>query len=126
MEFQQIAPGEDVAFPENGPARGESIARATERSFTLAPGTYMVQFALSVSEKAQALLTLNGAELPYTAVGQDCGMSQLSGVALITADTEASVLTVRNPCRNDCPLILTPNAGGAQSVTAHLIITRLQ
>lgn len=124
---RQITSGADIPFSQDGPACGSDITRASDSSFTLAePGIYMAQFALSVSAGHQVLFTLNGEELPYTTVGHNGDASQLVGVSLITVDTANSVLTLRNPAENAETLDLTPNAGGYQPVSAHLLITRVQ
>ena len=82
-------------------------------------------FQVSVTEPGQLVLTLNGAELPYTVVGRATGTSQLVGMALVTTTVATSVLTVRNPAGNATALTVTPNAGGTAPVSAHLVITQL-
>lgn len=37
-----------------------------------------------------------------------------------------SILTVRNPADNSTALTITPNAGGTNPVSAHLVITQIQ
>lgn len=124
---RQITSGADIPFSQDGPAYGDDITRASDSSFRLAsPGVYMVQYALSVSGGNQVMLTLNGQELPYTTAGHNGDASQLVGVSLVTVDAENSVLTLRNPPENAETLNLTPNAGGSQPVSAHMVITRLQ
>lgn len=121
-----VAPGTDVSFPQDGPIGGGSIARISDSSFTLTDvGTYQVLFQVSVTEPGQLVLTLNGAELPYTVVGRATGTSQLVGMALVTTTVATSVLTVRNPAGNATALTVTPNAGGTAPVSAHLVITQL-
>ncbi len=122
-----VAPGTDVDFPQNGPAAGTSIVRAGANSFTLAEaGSYLVQFAVSVTQAGQLVLTLNGEELPYTVFGHATGTSQIIGTAIVTAAVPGSTLTVRNPAANPAALTITPLAGGAEPVSAHLVIVRLQ
>ncbi|MFJ7972521.1 collagen-like protein [Psychrobacillus sp. NPDC096389] len=122
-----VAAGGDVDFPQDGPTSGTDIVRATADSFTLAAiGTYQVLFQVSVTEPGQLILTLNNIDLPYTVVGRATGTSQIVGTALVTTTTMNSVLTVRNPAGNTPALTITPSAGGARSVSAHLVITRLQ
>ena len=121
-----IAVGSDISFPQDGPNSGTGIARASDSSFTLAdPGVYQVYFAASIDEPGQLVLTLNGAELDYTVVGRATGTSQIIGMALVETTAAGSVLTVRNPVGNAAALTLTPNAGGTNPVSAHLIITQL-
>ena len=120
--------GTDVGFPQDGPASaGGAIARASGSTFTLAAiGTYQVTFQASVDEPGQLVLTLNGAVLAYTVVGRAAATSPISGVALVTTTVINSILTVRNPAGNAAALTMTPIAGGASSVSAHLVITRIQ
>ncbi len=121
-----IAPGTDVAFPQDGPVSGAGIARTGDSSFTLAdPGTYQVLFQVPVTEAGQLVLTLNGTELPYTVAGSTAAGSQITGTALVTTTAADGVLTVRNPAANTDSLTVTPTAGGAQPVSAHLVITQL-
>ena len=121
-----VAAGTDVDFPQDGPNSGTGISRASASAFTLAdPGTYLVQFQVSVTEPGQLVLTLNGAELPYTVVGRATGTSQIVGIALVTTATENAVLTVRNPEGTANALTITPLAGGTEPVSAHLTILQL-
>jgi len=121
-----IAPGEDIAFPEQSAIGGTDIARASDSSFSLfTAGVYLVYFQASAAEAGQLVLTLDGTELSYTLAGRSADGSQIAGMAVITAG-EDSVLTVRNPAANAAALTLTPNAGGTEPVSAHLVILRLQ
>ena len=121
-----VAPGADVAFPQNGPIANTNIGRLTDSSFLLAPiGIYQVLFQVSVTEAGQLVLTLNGEELEYTVVGRATGASEIVGMAIVATEVENSVLTVRNPTGNAEALTITPLAGGASAVSAHLVITEL-
>ena len=44
---------------------------------------------------------------------------------IITTSVVNLVLTVRNPVDNPAALTITPDAGGASAVSAHLIITQI-
>lgn len=122
-----IAAGEDVAFPRNGLISSTNFTRVGDDSFLLAdPGVYQVQFVASVTEPGQLVLTLNGAELPYTVAGRASGDSQIVGTALVETTAADSVLTVRNPEGAANAITLTPTAGGTEPVSAQLIITQLQ
>ena len=122
-----IAAGADVAFPQNGPTSGTNITRLSDTEFALLdPGIYLVQFQVSADEPGQLVLTLNDTELPYTVVGRATGTTQLTGVALVETTVATSVLTVRNPADSTTALTLTPNAGGAEPASAHLVIAQLQ
>jgi hypothetical protein len=122
-----VAPGTDVSFPQDGPNSGASITRIDDSSFNLAQiGTYQVLFQVSVTEAGQMILTLNGADLPYTVAGRATGASQIVGVAIVETTTENAVLTVRNPDGTAEALTITPLAGGTRPVSAQLVITQLQ
>ena len=118
--------GGDVAFPEDGPTSGTDITRSSKDTFILAePGTYLVQFVVSVTEAGQLVLTLEGSELPYTVTGRNIEAAQIVGLTMITTTEEDSELTVRNPAGNATSLTISPSSGGAQPVSAHLVILRL-
>jgi hypothetical protein len=123
-----VAVDGDVSFPQTGPAlAGTGITRINATQFSLgAVGTYQVMFQVSVDEPGQLELTLNGAGLAYTVVGRATGTSQIAEMALVQTTVAASMLTVRNPAGNSTALTITPFAGGANSVSAHLVIMRLQ
>lgn len=122
-----VAPGTDVDFPQDGPTSATSIARTSSSSFTLTDiGSYLVFFQVSVTEPGQLVLTLNDTELPYTVVGRATGTSQIVGMSIINTTVATSVLTVRNPASEAAALTITPNAGGTEPVSAHLIIIKLQ
>jgi len=121
-----VAPGSNVLFPSTGANGGTAITRLTTSTFNLATiGTYMVQFQVSVTQAGQLVLTLNGTELAYTVAGRANGIDQITGMALVTTTTPNSVLTLRNPIGNIGSLTITPSAGGASAVTAHLVILKL-
>lgn len=121
-----VAPGTDVSFPQDGPVSGTDISRIGPDSFNLAQtGTYQIFFEVSISEAGQLLLTLNGADLPYTVAGRATGTSQITGMTLVTTTVINSVLTVRNPAGNSAALTVTPLAGGTRPVSAHLVITQI-
>jgi hypothetical protein len=121
-----VAPGTDVAFPENGPIANTNIGRIDSDTFFLGPvGTYQVAFQVSVTEPGQLVLALNGAELDYTVSGRDMGTSQIVGTVLLTTTAENSTLSLRNPAGNAAALTVTPLAGGTSPVSAHLVITQL-
>ncbi len=121
-----IAPGEDVAFPEQSFIGSTSITRTSDSSFTFTEaGIYLVLFNAAVSEAAQLVLTVDGTELSYTVSGTDSPLSQITGISVISAG-ENSVLTVSNPASATASVTLTPSSGGASAVSAHLTIIRLE
>jgi hypothetical protein len=91
-----------------------------------AVGTCQVIFQVSVDEPGQLDLTIHNTELLYTVVGRATGTNQLVGMAFVATAAVNSVLTVRNPAGNSTALTITPLAGGASPVSAHLLITRVQ
>lgn len=122
-----VAPGTDVSFPQDGPNLGEGIARTGPSSFNLEEiGAYQVLFQVSVTEAAQLLLTLNGADLEYTVAGRATGTSKIIGIAIVETTSVNSVLTVWNPAGNAAAITITPLAGGTRPVSAHLVITQIQ
>lgn len=122
-----VAVGTDVSFPQDGPSSGSAIVRIDASTFNLsAIGSYQILFQVSVDEAGQLDLTLNGAELAYTVVGRATGTSQIVEMAVVNTTAINSVLTVRNPASNSTALTITPLAGGASPVSAHLVITQLQ
>jgi hypothetical protein len=121
-----VAAGADVQFPQNGPSSGAGIVPTNSSTFQLsAIGTYQIMFQVSVNEPGQLVLTLNGSELAYTVTGRAIGTSQIVGISLVTTTTVNSILTVRNPAGESTALTITPNAGGADPVSADVVITQL-
>ena len=124
---EDIAPGEDVAFPQTAFIGNTGIFRNDSTSFTLVePGVYQVQFIATTLQAGQLVITLNGNELPYTVFGKDATTSQLTGIALINTTEEDAIITIRNPANAEDVVTLTPNAGGPNAVAAHLVILQLQ
>jgi hypothetical protein len=121
-----IAVGGDVNFPVTGPILGSDINRISTSEFNLVSvGTYQIFFQVSINEAAQLVVTLSNTELAYTRVGRATGTTQLFGICLIQSSVPNSTLTIRNPVGNSTALTITPLAGGAGAVSAHLIITRI-
>ena len=134
--FATVAVGAAVEFPQNGPTTSPAyiIRQAgvtSVYSFVLPDiGTYEVTFQVSVSEPGQLVLYLDPATgtpapLAYSVVGRASGTSQIVGICLVTTTVPNSVLSVRNPAGNSTALTITPTAGGASSVSAHLVIMRI-
>lgn len=121
-----VAAGADVAFPQDGPVSGTGITRLAANQFNLANiGTYQIFFQVSVTEAGQLMLTLDGTPLPYTVVGRATCASQIVGMAIVQTTLENSVITVRNPAESASALTITPSAGGALPVSAHLTILQV-
>lgn len=121
-----VAPGADVSFPLNGAIANTDIGRVSNTSFLLAEtGTYLITYQASVTEAGQLVLTLNGAELPYTVVGRTATGAEIVGTTILTTTADNAVITVRNPATNTDPITLTADAGGSNAASAHLVIVRL-
>ncbi len=121
-----IAAGGDVAFPSTSAISPTGITRAGTSAITLAEaGTYLVSFNATPTEASQLVLTLNGAELPNTVTGTTAAGSELKGTYLITTTIPNSTITLRNPANSATTVTLTPSAGGANPVTAHLVVARV-
>lgn len=121
-----VAPDTAVLFPQNGPSSGV-ITRLNSSMFQLPTiGTYLVQFQVSVTEAGQLMLRLNSNLVQDSVVGRATGTSQIVGTSLVTTTTPNSILEVVNPPGNSPALTITPFAGGTHSVSAHLVIIRIQ
>ena len=121
-----IAVGADLNFPNDGPIYGSDISRLSANTFQLASvGLYQVMWQVSVDEPGQLIVHLNAAEVATTAAGRATGTNQIMGLCLINTVVPNAVLSIRNPAGNAAALTITPIAGGAHSVSAHLVITRL-
>ena len=116
-----INPGVDVAFPQDGPMSGTTIARASGSTFRLsAIGTYQVMFQVSSGGSGQLILTLNGENLPYTVVGHD--NTQLVGMSLVNNPIADSILTVRNPADDFNSIFIQGRA--EQTRSRHILLSR--
>lgn len=134
-DFYALMPGDNAAtiaadtailFPQNGSSNGV-ITRLNSSMFLLPTvGTYLVQFQASVTEAGQLMLRLNASPVANSVVGRATGATQIVGLSLITTTTPNSVLEVINPPGNSPALTMTPVAGGTHSVSAHLVIIRIQ
>lgn len=121
-----IAPGTDVAFPQDGVNTNTNVTRVSDYTFNVAEiGTYLVQFQVSVTEAGQLCLALNGVEEPFTVVGRATGTSQLVGNCLIKTVAENTIVSVRNPASETTALTITPIAGGTNPVSAHLVFLHI-
>jgi hypothetical protein len=121
-----IAAGGNINFPNNGPSFGTDITRLTSSTFNLASiGIYQVFFHVSVTQAGQLCVAIGSTQDLYTVVGRASGASQIVCVCLVNVTSANSVLSIRNPTGENVSLILTPNAGGTNPVSANLVITRL-
>jgi hypothetical protein len=122
-----VAQGSAVSFPNNGPVGGSDISALSGTEFQLsAIGTYNISWQVSISEAGQLVLEINGTEILSTVVGRATGTSQITGNRLITTTTSNSVLRIVNPLGNPVALTITTTAGGSRSVSASLVIIRIQ
>jgi hypothetical protein len=121
-----IAAGADVLFPQNGPAFGLDINRLTASTFSLLSiGIYQVSFQVSITESGQLCAVLNAGQNATTVVGRATGTSQIIGLFLIQTIVPNTILSIRNPLGAASALTITTIAGGANPVSAHLLITRV-
>lgn len=122
-----IASNAPVQFPhyDNDAApTGGIIAQSNNSTFTLVnAGKYLVTFQVSVDEAGQLGLALNGTLKNSTVVGRATGTSQIVGTSIIYAGSNTN-LTVIN-AGSPAALTITPKAGGANPVSAHLVIAQL-
>jgi hypothetical protein len=122
-----IAQGTAVSFPSAGPISGSDITALSATQFQLSSvGTYNVIWQVSISEAGQLVLEINGTEILSTVVGRATGTSQITGSRLITTSAANSILRVVNPLGNPIALTVTTTAGGSRSVSASLVIMRIQ
>lgn len=120
-----IAVGSSVSFPNPGPFLGSDIYAMSNTTFNLvAIGIYLVSFNVSVEEAGQLVIVINNSELANTVVGRATVTSLISQTCLIQTFAPNSVLSINNPTGNLTALTITPSAGGENSVSAHLTITR--
>ena len=118
-----ILPGGAILFPQTT-ISNSIITQLSSSAFNLPDiGTYEINFQVSVTEATQLGITLNGAALTSSVVGRGTGSSQIVGVFLITTTSDNTSLSIIN--RGLAAITLTPNAGGGNPVSAHLIIKKL-
>lgn len=120
-----ILGGSAVAFPRVGSTTGAIFATGPTTFLLPTIGTYLVQFQVDVTQPAQLQLSLNTVPLPATVVGRATGTTQIIGVSLVTTSSAGSILQVINPPTNGL-LSLPPNDGGTHSISAHLVVVRIQ
>ena len=122
-----IAGGAAILFPQNGPTTN-TITRQGGASFSVfilpAIGTYLVQFQASINESGQLALRINGVVDPNTVVGRSTGTDQFIGKSLVTTSIPNTTIEVVND--GAAALTMTPIAGGTMSVSAHMLIIRIQ
>lgn len=129
-----------IEFPKNGPASGlilRASAGTSPDTFILTnPGTYEINWQVSVSEPAQLALNLSAGTIPLTSdtvVGRDTGFLQIVGLCIITTQLGGTTLQVINhTTTSPLPITITKPSGGVpirsmgtQPVSAHLIIKRI-
>lgn len=121
-----VVVGDSVQFPQNGPTSASGITRLTASTFNLANiGTYNIRFQVSVTEAGQLVVVANALEIAATVVGRATGTSQIIGDCLFTTTSINTIISINNPASNSTALTITPSAGGASNVSAHLVILQL-
>lgn len=121
-----VAVGGAVQFPQDGQSNGV-ITRTNAATFNLPNiGVYQVLFQVSVNEPGQLQLSLApGGLQPTTVVGRATGTSQIVGMSYVRTTVINTLLSVVNPPGNSSALTVSPLAGGAGAVSAHLLITQV-
>ncbi len=120
-----IAPGDSVAFPTAGSADGGIVSSAGGTVFTVTdPGAYLIAFRVPVTAGGQLVLAVNGGDIASTITGRAAGDSDILGLSIETL-TAGSTISVRNPASGTSSITVTPSAGGAAPVSAHLVIVKL-
>lgn len=123
-----IVVGADIKFPRLSSTSVTDIVPITTSSFRLGPiGVYDVYYQVGITDVSgsQLIVTINNLEQPFTLSGT-VGTNMIIGRFLITTTAVNSVLTVRNPAGNARSITLANSLGGANAVSAQLIITRLR
>ena len=121
-----VAVGGPVLFPRTGSVVGTGITSTSSSTFQLSSiGTYRIDFQVSISEAGQLGLAIGGNLLTASVVGRATGTSQIVGTCLLTTVVVNEVVSVVNPSGNSTALTVTPLAGGANTVSAHLVIVRI-
>ncbi len=120
-----VMSGAPVNFPRLGSNNGVITAVNSSTFLLPAVATYLVLFQVSVTQAGQLGLSLNGSVLPIanSVVGRDALVNQIVGISLVTTTSPASTLRVINP--GAIGITVTPNAGGVQPVSAHIVILQL-
>lgn len=123
-----IAGGAAILFPQSNPSNTGTITRqggASPSVFILPTiGTYLVQFQASIGEPGQLALRIGGTVDTNTVVGRSTGADQIIGKSLVTTSVPNTTLEVVND--GAVALTMTPIAGGTHSVSAHVLIIRIQ
>jgi hypothetical protein len=120
-----IAPGSNIEFPNDGPNLGQ-VTRISASTFNLTNiGTYLIQFQVSIAEAGQLCIKLNSIEQLNSVVGRATVTSQIVGLSLITTTSSNSIISISNPLAEAIALTITPNAGGTNPVSAHLVILQI-
>ena len=121
-----VAVGAAVEFPNDGSIYGADISRLSASTFNLASvGLYQVSWQVSVDEPGQLIVKLNAAEISTSCAGRATGTNQIVGMCIVPVAAPNAVLSITNPVGNAAALTITPIAGGAHTVSAHLVIVRL-
>jgi len=119
-----VLPGGSVAFPNNGPVSGD-IRRTSNNGFKIKKsGTYMVTVSINTTEATQIMISLDDVPQHQTVFGKVTRTSPVNGTALLNI-TGSTTLRVINPSNSSNPLVFTPNSGGNNPVSAHLVIVKL-
>ena len=73
----------------------------------------------------QLQITVDCTPIDYTVTGRATGTSNISGNFIITTTTANAIISVINAVGNTTALTITPNVGGTEPVSAHLVIKQI-
>ena len=120
-----IGSGVDVNFNTAGPAKsGTDILQFLSFNFVInAAGIYEVAYFVAVNESTQFVLCFDGNPDPTLVTGRASTNNYVMARHLIQITTPGVIVSVRNA--GPSSVTITPDAGGASPVSAHITFVRL-
>ena len=121
--------GGAIHFPKTDVANSSITSFGTSSFILPEPATYEITFQVSVSEPTQLGIVITSFPgdpstlVPSSVVGRSTGSSQIMGSSLITTFVPNTFLSIVN--LGFSAIAMTPNAGGTNPVSAHLVIKKL-
>lgn len=121
-----IDQGAPVPFSVTGTTAGTGISNVAGTITIAEPGTYLVNFAVNVSDEGQLVLSVNGAEQAYTTAGNAAPNTPIIGSSIITVAAANTTLSVDNPTSAAGALTINQDpTAGANEIAARVTIVRL-
>jgi hypothetical protein len=118
-----VVSGGHYPFPNNGPFFSSIVSRVDASGFTVgSSGDYEVSWQLSLSQANQVQVTLDAVRVPYTIAGQDQDHNQNVNSVVVTI-AAGQILRIINA--SDFSSTVTPQAGGGNTVSTSLLISRV-